>query len=40
MKLGTMMDKKERSLFERTRSRSRSTVKVKNLNFNKERIVT
>ena len=31
MKLGTVMDKKVRNLFERSRSRSRSTVKVKNL---------
>jgi hypothetical protein len=31
MKLGTVMDKKEGNLSERSRSRSRSTVKVKNI---------
>jgi hypothetical protein len=30
MKLGTVMDKEKRNLFERSCSRSRSTVKVKN----------
>jgi hypothetical protein len=37
MKLGTVMDKEERNLFEKSRSRSRSTVKVKNFNFSKQR---
>jgi hypothetical protein len=30
MKLGIVMDKEERNLFERSISRSRATVKVKN----------
>jgi hypothetical protein len=37
MKLGTVMDKEEMNLFKKLRSRSRSTVKVKTLNFDKQR---
>jgi hypothetical protein len=33
MKLGSVMDKEERNLFEKSGARSRSTVKVKNFEF-------